>query len=513
MIRHSTRRTTSIVLGLGSAVLALVSAFGMFGGTVLAAGAGTTPIPGPFEGTAPPPAPAGPRSEPAAGSDSPAPPASPGGLFPEDGSGPEVSNVSLTGEASVVRQDFKAPVEAHLGRYPRATVEVSNDLTTAFGAFADPGFLGRFAVGAGAEPTGERNAESPAWAECVFPKSPLTPTDDVRSPTNGPGPTAVARCLPGAAQAAGYYFRDPGPGATAGVALLSASAAAAAVDATSNAAGATATSAVSTLEDVNLAGAVTISSITNQVAVTTNGRPGGATVDTSATIGKMTISGNPVELPSDSLEKLAPTLAQLPPVLTPVGTLTFDVIPEQKEITPDGTMGTGRAAQLLVTVENGESTVSFGLGYASARGRTILNEFAAPVVSEAPIPPYRPGVSPFAGGVQKPLFPVADASPEGLSRFVDSFKTGLGWSAGTRAPSTPAFSGGFNPGGVLGAGGPPTAGLDLLPPLGTTAQNTGPEAYGGNGPWLALIGGSLIGLALARYLAYSAAVRPSGAPV
>jgi hypothetical protein len=37
------------------------------------------------------------------------------------------------------------------------------------------------------------------------------------------------------------------------------------------------------------------------------------------------------------------------------------------------------------------------------------------------------------------------------------------------------------------------------------------EPYGGSGPWLALIGGSLIGLALARFLAYSASVRAAGA--
>jgi hypothetical protein len=239
---------------MGSAALALVSTFGFLGSSVLAAGAGSAPVPDPRDGTGSPPGASGapgapgasqavspPVAEPPAGIAShrstgeagpaPAPPAQPSPpaqLFPEEGPAPNVSNVSLTGEAYVVRQDVKAPLEAHLGRYPRATADVSNDLTTAFGAFADPGFLGRFAVGAGAQPTGDRTAASPAWAECVFPKSPLTPSEDVRSPANGAGPTAVARCLPGAAQAAGYYLRDPGPGATGGVALLNAAAAAAA---------------------------------------------------------------------------------------------------------------------------------------------------------------------------------------------------------------------------------------------------------------------------------------------
>ncbi|HLF41750.1 MAG TPA: hypothetical protein VI854_09800, partial [Acidimicrobiia bacterium] len=297
-----------------------------------AAEAGPAPIP---VADAPGPAADEPAPPPATPGDDPS---SPGNLFPEDeGPAPNVSNVSLTGEAYTVRQDLKAPLEVHLGRYPRATTEVSADLTTAFGAFADPGFLGRFAANDGLKSAGSGEVGAPAWTECVFPKSPLTPQEDVRSPGQGAGPTAVARCYQGAGQAAGYYARDPGPDKTAGVPVFRAGAAAAAVDATSNPAGATATSSFSTLEDVNVAQQVVIRSLTNEVTVRTNGRPGGAVVETAATITGLRIAGIPVELPSDSLEKLGPTLAQLPPVLTPLGVLTFDVVPEQKEAAADGT--------------------------------------------------------------------------------------------------------------------------------------------------------------------------------
>ena len=67
MIRHRTRRTASILVGVGSTALALVALVGAFGGTVLAAG-GSTPALNPLEGT--PPAPAGPAA--AAGPAAPA---------------------------------------------------------------------------------------------------------------------------------------------------------------------------------------------------------------------------------------------------------------------------------------------------------------------------------------------------------------------------------------------------------------------------------------------------------
>jgi hypothetical protein len=522
------RRTTASRCTLGALALGL-TLFGAGGGAVFAAGApgdltglpGTTPTAPPGDATAPdvaPPAvdsPAAPDAapaspEPAAENPPPAQPNPYGNLFPDDGSPPpDVTNISLIGEAYVVRQDFKSPLELHLGRYPRATADVSKDLSTAFGAIADPGFLGRFAMAEGAKSSGDRSVTAPAWAECVFPQSPLTPTEEVRGPGQGVGPTAAAKCFQGAAQAAGYSLADTDADKDVGTQVLSPGASLSTVDAASNAAGATITQAVSSLEDITLAGRVTIKSLTNVVRVRTNGRPGGALVETSATIGGMSIEGVPVALPSDALAQAGPVLAQLPPVLSPLGVLTFDVVPEQKEATPDGTAATGRAAQLLVTLQNGEGTVSFGLGFASARGRTILNEFALPASGATKKPPLRePRTIP---GPQTPLrfgsgYPSA-------SDFVNSVGSSLGY----RTPGRSATSGRSNPGafppGDVGFGaGLPTTGLNLLPPLPnqSQSQNAGQtEAYGGNGPWLALIGGSLIGLVLARYLAFSMAARPT----
>ncbi|MGH9036445.1 MAG: hypothetical protein ACRD0O_11835 [Acidimicrobiia bacterium] len=528
------RRTTATRCTLGALALGL-ALFGAGGGAVFAAGApgdlpgvpGTTPTtpdpappgdatapevtPPPVEVPAPAPPAAGPISpEPAAESPPPTQPNPPGNLFPDDGSPPpDVTNISLTGEAYVVRQDFKSPLELHLGRYPRGTVEVSKDLTTAFGAFADPGFLGRFAVAEGAKSSGDRSASAPAWAECVFPQSPLTPTEDVRGPGQGVGVTAAARCFQGAAQAAGYFLADPDSDASTGVDVISPGAALSTVDAISNSVGATMTHAVSTLEDVTLAGRVVIKSLTNVVTVRTNGRPGGAVVETSATIGGMSIEGVPVALPSDALAQAGPVLQQLPPVLSPLGVLTFDVVPEHKEAAADGTAATGRAAQLLVTLQNGEGTVSFGLGFASARGRTILNEFNLPGTGATTRPPLREVRT--IPGPQTPLR-YGSGSPS-MADFVNSVGSSLGYRAPARSTGRDS---GFppNPFGVEDGGGLPTTGLNLLPPLpnqqqSQNAQRT--EAYGGNGPWLALIGGSVIGLALARYLAYSMAVRPTPA--
>ncbi|HEY3241558.1 MAG TPA: hypothetical protein VGL92_18500 [Acidimicrobiia bacterium] len=523
------RRRTAARGTLGALALGL-TLFGAGGGAVFAAGA-----PGDLSGlpatTAPEPAPPGdattpevtpppvdspaapaaaPASpEPAAENPPPAQPNPPGNLFPDDGSPPpDVTNISLTGEAYVVRQDFKSPLELHLGRYPRATAEVSKDLTTAFGAFADPGFLGRFAVAEGAKSAGDRSVSAPAWAECVFPQSPLTPTEDVRGPGQGVGATAAAKCFQGAAQAAGYFMADTDADSGSGVEVISPGAALSTVDAASNAVGATFTQSVSTLEDITLAGRVTIKSLTNAVTVRTNGRPGGAVVETSATIGGISIENVPVALPSDSLAQAGPVLAQLPPVLSPLGVLTFDVVPEQKEAAADGTSATGRAAQLLVTLQNGEGTVSFGVGFASARGRTILNEFALPGTGATNRPPLRE-----VRTIPGPQTPLRYGSGPTAADFVNSVGSSLGYRAPARSTGG-SSSGGFPAGGfgAGGFGGLPTTGLNLLPPNPNQAQsqNTGEtEAYGGDGPWLALIGGSVIGLALARYLAFSMAVRPT----
>ncbi|MGH9041396.1 MAG: hypothetical protein ACRDZ3_14310, partial [Acidimicrobiia bacterium] len=425
-----------------------------------------------------------------------------GDLFADDETPPpDWTNISLTGESYVVRQDLKTPLEAHLGRYPRATVEVSKDLTTAFGAFADPGFLGRFAVAEPGKSSGDKNATAPAWAECVYPESPLTPTEDIRGPGQGTGPTAAAKCYPGAAQAAGYYLADPDLDKDVGAPLFTLNGALSTVDAASNSAGATITHTVSSLEDVIIFGRVTIKSLTNTVTVRTNGKPGGATVETSATIGGLSIEGVPVALPSDSLAQAAPVLEQLPPVLSPLGVVTFDVVPEQKEATPDGTSGVGRAAQLLVNIQNGEGTVSFGVGFASARGRTILNEFSFPG-TEGNQPPLREvRTIPGAPGFKYP------GSAPNFSEFVNSVGSGY------RAPARSGTSSGAGrtiPPAAFGTGGLPSTGLALLPPPPQQSQNAREtEAYGGDGPWIALIGGSIIGLVLARYLAYSMAVRPT----
>jgi hypothetical protein len=376
---------------------------------------------------------------------------------------------------------------------------VSKDLTTAFGAFADPGALGRPLVAQGAGAAGEAAPPAPTWAECVFPKSPMTPTEEVLGPGQGAGPTAAARCFQGAGQAGGYASADTGSDQGAGVEVISPAGALATVDAASNAIGQTITQSVSTLENVVLAGRVTIASLTNSVIVRTNGRPGGAVVETSATIGGLSVEGVPVALPSDALAGAAPALQALPPVLSPLGALTFDVIPEQKEVSADGTVGAGRAAQLLVTLKNPQGTVSFGLGYASARGRTILNEFK--IQGSPAVRP--PRAIPGSSG------PLRYGSPTGPG-FVNSVGSALGYKGPARS-GAPA-GGAARPGG-FGTGGLPNAGLNLLPPLPgqNQGQNVGrSEAYGGDGPWLALIGGSLIGLVLARYLAYTM-VRPAPA--
>src|SRR5439155_18008269 len=77
-------------------------------------------------------------------------------------------------------------------------------------------------------------------------------------------------------------------------------------------------------------------------------------------------------LPSNSIQNLGPALAGLGPVLSPAGTLTFDVVPELVEAAADGTQASARAAQITVSLHTGQLTVTFGLGYARAGARTIV---------------------------------------------------------------------------------------------------------------------------------------------
>jgi hypothetical protein len=110
-----------------------------------------------------------------------------------------------------------------------------------------------------------------------------------------------------------------------------------------------------------------------------------------------------------------------------------------------------------------------------------------------------------------PQAPLRYGSAPGLSGFVNSVGSALGYRAPARAPGPAASA--ARPGG-FGTGGLPTAGLNLLPPPPDQSQSQiagRSEAYGGDGPWLALIGGSLIGLVLARYLAYTMTSRPAPA--
>ncbi len=278
----------------------------------------------------------------------------------------------MVGEAFTVRQDGTVPTELLLARYPRAATEVSDDLSTGFGSFADPGFLGRFGIGAGFAASGRRELTAPTWAECLYPQSPQTPTAETRAPGGGLGPTAVAECRARGSHLAGYATQAAPDGAQAG--NLRGGPLTATVDTTAGPDGATDVVSASEINDVTVGGVVTLRSIRNRAVATTTGRPGGAVAKAEATIGALLVNGNPVALPSDSIAKLGPVLAALGPVVAPVGTFTFDVVPELVEAAADGTQATARAAQITVTLHTGQLTASFGLGYARAGARTIVNE-------------------------------------------------------------------------------------------------------------------------------------------
>ncbi|MDQ1487972.1 MAG: hypothetical protein QOJ23_486, partial [Actinomycetota bacterium] len=282
------------------------------------------------------------------------------------------TNVNMVGEAFTLRQDGTVPTDLLLARYPRAATEVSDDLSTGFASFADPGFLGRFGIGAGFAPTGKRELTAPTWAECLYPQSPQTPTAETRAPGGGLGPTAVAECRARGSHLAGYATQAAPDGAQAG--NLRGGPLTATVDTVAAPDGTTEVVSASEINDVTIGGVVTLRSIRNRAVATTTGRAGGAVARAEATIGALLVNGNPVALPSDSIQQLGPALAALAPIVAPAGTLTFDVVPELVEAAADGTQATARAAQISVTLHTGQLTVSFGLGYARAGARTIVNE-------------------------------------------------------------------------------------------------------------------------------------------
>jgi hypothetical protein len=469
----------SVRLRLAAAgLVAAASLLGTSGQAVVAEGVPSDVAPVPQAVTPAPSTPAPDESTPPSSrrpASTPAPIAGPDLQDPSRLPPINVENVNLTGEAYVVLPDGNGPMEPLLGGFPYATTEASKDRSSAFGSFADPGVAARKAA--------------PTSAECAFPKSAQTPTEESRGEEES-GPSAAAFCQAGGGRALGYLVRDPVEGPAD---VVSAAASAAVVEAASNAAGYTALNSVSTLEEITLANRVTIKSITNQVSLSTSGRPGGAKVETKSTLGGLFIGDEPVQLSTDSLQELGPVLSQLAPVLSPIGAITFEVVPERKDAAADGTAASGQAAQLRVTVKNGPTTTSFALGSASATSRTVVSAI------RPRIPTTR---FPF-GGIQPPL-----RYGTGYSSSIGSFAANARARRAFRPPP-----GGFVP-SRPGAAGPDQAALSVIPPpipgpLGQPASQTG-EPYGGDGPWLALMGGSVIGLALARYLAYARTAAGAG---
>jgi len=328
-----------------------------------------------------------------------------------DGGATNVSstNVNMVGEAFTVRQDGTFPTEVLLARYPRASTEVSDDLTTGFASFADPGFLLRFGIGAGFAASGRRELTAPTWAECLYPQSPQTPTAETRAPGAGVGPTAVAECRPRGSHLAGYATQAAPDGAQS--AHLRGGPLTATVDTVALPDGATDVVSASEINDVTIGGVITLRSIRNRAVATTTGRPGGAKAVAEATIGALLVNGNPVVLPSDSIQKLGPALAALAPVVAPAGTFTFDVVPEAVEAAPDGTEASARAAQLRVTQRLGQSTFTFGLGYARAGARTIVNEGLSSDGGGTGLSDGLGGLPPTTSGSDVALQPIASDVP------------------------------------------------------------------------------------------------------
>jgi hypothetical protein len=413
------------------------------------------------------------------------------------------TNVNMVGEAFTVRQDGTVPTDLLLARYPRAVSEVSDDLSTGFAAFADPGFLGRFGIGAGFAASGRRELTAPAWAECLYPQSPQTPTAETRAPGGGLGPTAVAECRPRGSHLAGYATQAAPDGARSG--NLRGGPFTATVDTGSTVDGTTDVVAASEINDVTIGGVVTIRSIRNRALSSTTGRPGRAVAKAEATIGALLINDEPVSLPSDSIQNLGPALAALAPVVAPAGTFTFDVVPELVEVAQDGTQASARAAQLRVTMRTGQLTVTFGLGYAQAGARTIVNE---PLDSgssldsgfgELPAPTEAPEPSPAAE------FFLADTAGPGTVPIAT--ETALPSPVSPSGPVTafPDLAAGTEAAAPLPAAEPSAAPTPVLPPAApATALARGPA--GPSKGTVSLLGVITAAL-LVRYLSYSTKLR------
>ncbi|HVW32386.1 MAG TPA: hypothetical protein VHL53_07595 [Acidimicrobiia bacterium] len=436
---------------------------------------------------------------------------------------PRSTNVNMVGEAFTVRADATVPTDLLLARYPRAATEVSDDLSTGFAAFADPGFLGRFGIGAGFAASGRRELTAPTWSECLYPESPKTPTAETRSPGLGLGPTAVAECRARGSHLAGYATQAAPDGAEAG--HLRGGPLTATVDTNATDDGVTDVVSASDIDDVTIGGVVTVRSIRNRAVATTTGRAGGAKATAEATIGALLVNGQPVALPSNSIAQLGPVLAALGPVVAPAGTLTFDVVPELIEQAADGSAATARAAQLTVSFHTAQLTVTYGLGYARAGARTIVNTPAASV------PGLGDGLGslPPAPAQSEPAPPAESAAAAGSEAFGSAPDGGAAGAATDVAagPSfpPPAFGSAPVPGPGSGAAAPSPG-----PPAGATAS--GAPAAGPSGPaapflsaaapaqavatgpagpskgTVALIG-VLCALALVRYLSYSTKLRRS----
>jgi hypothetical protein len=415
------------------------------------------------------------------------------------------TNVNMVGEAFTVRQDGTFPTEVLLARYPRALTEVSDDLSTGFASFADPGFLLRFGIGAGFAPSGKRELTAPTWAECLYPQSPQTPVAETRAPGGGLGPTAVADCRARGSHLAGYATQAAPDGAQAQ--NLRGGPMTATVDTAAAPDGATEVVSASEINDVTIAGVVTLRSIRNRAVATTTGRPGGAVAKAEATIGAVLVNGEPVALPSDSIQTLGPALAAIGPVVAPAGTLTFDVVPELVEAAADGSSATARAAQITVTWQAGQVTTTFGLGYARAGARTIVNESLAGDEPGSGLGDSLDDLTPSPDQSADTAFgaddvPLTPEAPFGLgpAPLLD---------VGVTAPAQPVVSSPVSlflpePAPVPAPVAELSAPEPVLPAAPATAVGTGPG--GPSGRTVALLG-AICAAVLVRYLSYSTKLR------